>query len=146
MTLRPEYGEQRGTGDGTDTWSETGTRAENRNRDRPVGSTAAGDRPPSGLQDGSGRDIDGARTGHPGGNAIAILSRVGATVEAIASRNTGSRDVGIMAIADALLEQDAFGGLPAQSTILREETLSYCTLRSDDTEAVWGRSSFASQW
>ena len=44
-----------------------------------------------------------------------------------------------MAIADALLEQDAFGGLPAQSTILREETLSYCTLRSDDTEANWER-------
>jgi hypothetical protein len=42
--------------------------------------------------------------------------------------------VGITAIADALLEQDAFGGLPAQVTILREETLSYCTLRSDDTK------------
>jgi hypothetical protein len=67
--------------------------------------------PPSGLQDGSGRFLDGARTGRPGSNAVAILAPGGATVEAIASGTTGDRDAGIMAIVDALFEQDALTGL-----------------------------------
>jgi hypothetical protein len=66
---------------------------------------------PSGLQDGSGRLIDGGRTGRPGGDAVAILAPGGATVAASASRDTGRRDVGIMAIVDALFEQDALAGL-----------------------------------
>src|SRR5262245_38058525 len=57
--------------------------------------------PPSGLQDGSGRLIDGDHNGTPGGNAVAVLSRHGASVEAIASGTPSRQDVGIMAIVDA---------------------------------------------
>jgi hypothetical protein len=67
--------------------------------------------PPSGLQDASGRFIDGAHNGTPDSNAVAILSRGGASVEAIASGNPGGQDAGIMAIVDALFEQDAFARL-----------------------------------
>ena len=37
--------------------------------------------PPSGLEDGEGRFIDGNKDGQPGGNAIAILSKAGATIK-----------------------------------------------------------------
>ena len=67
--------------------------------------------PPAGLQDGAGRLIDGDHNGTPGGNAVAILSRGGASIEAIASGTTSGRDVGIMAIVDALFEQNALAGL-----------------------------------
>jgi hypothetical protein len=67
--------------------------------------------PPAGLQDGSGRLIDGDHNGTPGGNAVAILSRGGASIQAIASGTTGGQSVGIMAIVDALFEQDALAGL-----------------------------------
>ena len=67
--------------------------------------------PPAGLQDGSGRSIDGDRNGTPGGNAGAVLTRGGASVQAIASGAAGGRDVGIMAIVDALFERDALAGL-----------------------------------
>jgi hypothetical protein len=77
---------------------------------RPV-QLAIDGRPPSGLQDGSGRYIDGARTGTAGSNAVAILSRRGASVEAIAAGTTGGQNLGIMAIVDALFEQDALAGL-----------------------------------
>jgi hypothetical protein len=56
---------------------------------------------PSGLQDSLGRYIDGGRKGTPGSNAVAILSRGGATVEAVASGMTGGRDVGDMAVIDS---------------------------------------------
>jgi hypothetical protein len=67
--------------------------------------------PPSGLQDSLDRYLDGARTGRPGGNAVAILSRGGATIETVAAGSTGGQTGGIMAIVDALFEQDAFAGL-----------------------------------
>ncbi len=67
--------------------------------------------PPAGLQDGSGRLIDDDHNGTPGGDAVATLSRRGASIEAIASGTTGGRDAGIMAIVDALFEQDALAGL-----------------------------------
>ena len=40
--------------------------------------------PPSGLRDGLGRLIDGNRDGQPGGDAIAVLTRGGATMSALA--------------------------------------------------------------
>jgi hypothetical protein len=67
--------------------------------------------PPSGLQDGSGRFIDGAHNGTPGSNAVAILSRDGASVEAVASGTSGGQNIGMMAVVDALLDQGAFDGL-----------------------------------
>jgi hypothetical protein len=67
--------------------------------------------PPSGLQDASGRFIDGAGTGTPGSNAVAILSRGGASVQAVAAEASSGQNAGIMAIVDALLEQDAIAGL-----------------------------------
>ena len=67
--------------------------------------------PPAGLQDGSGRLIDDDHNGTPGGNAVAILSRRGASIEAIASGTADGQNVGIMAIVDALFEQDALAGL-----------------------------------
>jgi hypothetical protein len=66
--------------------------------------------PTSGLQDGSGRFVDGGHTGQPSSNAVAFLSRGGATVEAFTPGITGGQRVGIMAVVDALFEQDAFDG------------------------------------
>ncbi|HYK12189.1 MAG TPA: hypothetical protein VEV39_15420 [Gemmatimonadales bacterium] len=51
--------------------------------------------------------IDGDHDGAPGGDAVAILPRGGATIAAIASRDTDGRSVGIMAIVEALFEQVA---------------------------------------
>jgi hypothetical protein len=68
---------------------------------------------PSGLQDPSGRYIDGADTGAPGSNAVAMLSRGGASVEAVAAEASSGQNVGIMAVVDALFEQDAFARLTA---------------------------------
>ena len=42
---------------------------------------------------------------------MAILSRGGASIEAIALGTTGGPDAGIMAIGDALFERDALAGL-----------------------------------
>jgi hypothetical protein len=67
--------------------------------------------PPSGFQHGSGRYIDGAHNGTPGSNTVAILSRGGASVEAVASGTGGGQNIGMMAVADALLDQGAFDGL-----------------------------------
>ena len=41
--------------------------------------------PPSGLEDSIGRLIDGDHDGQPGGNAVALLSRGGATISAVVS-------------------------------------------------------------
>ncbi len=68
-------------------------------------------RPPSGLQDGSGRFIDGGRIGTAGSNGVAILSRGGARIEAVAAGAAGGQAGGIMAVVDALFERDAFAGL-----------------------------------
>jgi hypothetical protein len=67
--------------------------------------------PPAGLPDGSGRLIDGDRNGTRGGNAVAVLSRGGTSLEAIRSGTVGGQDAGIMAIVDAPFEQDAPTGL-----------------------------------
>src|SRR5689334_536377 len=53
------------------------------------------DPPPSGLQDGSGRSIDGDHNGTPGGDTLAVLSRGGATVQVIASGCTSGQNAGI---------------------------------------------------
>jgi hypothetical protein len=55
--------------------------------------------------------IDGDRNGTPGGDAVAILSRRGASIEAITPGTPSGQSAGIMAIVDALFEQDAFAGL-----------------------------------
>jgi hypothetical protein len=68
-------------------------------------------RPPAGHPDGSRRFLDGADTGTPGSDAVAILSRGGASVEAVATGATGGQNVGITAVVDALFERDAFAGL-----------------------------------
>ncbi len=67
--------------------------------------------PPSGLQDSSGRFIDGDDNGTSGSNAIAILSRAGATIDSLVSATTGSQAVGIQAVIDALFERDEMVGV-----------------------------------
>jgi hypothetical protein len=67
--------------------------------------------PPAGLEDGSGRWIDGDHDGTAGGDAVAILSRGGAAIQAIASEATGGQDAGLMAILDANFDEDALSGL-----------------------------------
>jgi streptogramin lyase len=66
---------------------------------------------PAGGGDGSGRFIDGAYAGTPGGNTVAVLSNRGATVEASASGAIGGQAAGIVAIVDTLFERDALTGL-----------------------------------
>ena len=41
---------------------------------------------PLGLQDNDGRFIDGNHDGQPGGNAVALLNRSGATISALAAK------------------------------------------------------------
>jgi hypothetical protein len=65
----------------------------------------------AGLQDGSSRSIDGDHDGAPGGNAVAILSRGGASIAAIPAATTDGQSMRIMALVDALFERDAFAGL-----------------------------------
>jgi hypothetical protein len=69
--------------------------------------------PPAGLRDGSSRLIDGNHNGTPGGDAVAILSRRGASIEAITPGTPSGQNAGIMAIVDALFEQDALAELTA---------------------------------
>jgi hypothetical protein len=61
--------------------------------------------PPWGLQDTYGRLIDGANNGQPGGNAIAILSRGGANISALADDATDVTRRLNPAAVDALLER-----------------------------------------
>jgi hypothetical protein len=77
--------------------------------------------PPSGLQDSSGHCIDGAHTGTPGGNAVAILSRGGVTIDAMTSRTTDGQAFGIPAVVDTLLEA---GDLIAVTTLLAQPSRS----------------------
>jgi hypothetical protein len=60
--------------------------------------------PPAGLQDSLGRYIDGGRKGTSGSNAVAVLSRSGATIVATASGTTVGRALGIVAAVDRSLE------------------------------------------
>jgi hypothetical protein len=70
---------------------------------------------PSGLQDSLGRYIDGGRKGTSGSNAVAVFSRRGATIDAMASGTTGGRAVGTAAVVDILLEAgDLIAVTPAQ--------------------------------
>jgi cyclophilin family peptidyl-prolyl cis-trans isomerase len=67
--------------------------------------------PPSGLQDSSGRFIDGDHNGTAGGNAVAILSRGGVTIDAMTSGSGGAQPVAIAAVSDALFEGDEQAGM-----------------------------------
>jgi hypothetical protein len=49
--------------------------------------------PPSGLQDSLGRFIDGKHDGQPGSNAVAVLSRGGATISATTDASGDLRSV-----------------------------------------------------
>jgi cyclophilin family peptidyl-prolyl cis-trans isomerase len=72
--------------------------------------------PPSGLQDSTGRFIDGDHNGTAGGNAVAILSRGGVAIEAMTSGSAGAQPVAIAAIGDALFQHDEPAGVtPAHS-------------------------------
>jgi hypothetical protein len=63
--------------------------------------------PPSGLQDSSGRLIDGAHTGHAGSNATFILSPGGVGKTAWALGSAGVANSASAAAVDALLELNA---------------------------------------
>jgi hypothetical protein len=67
--------------------------------------------PPAGLQDSLDRLIDGDHDGQAGGNAVAILSRGGASIAAIPLGSTGVPNGVSAATVDALLELDAFAGV-----------------------------------
>jgi hypothetical protein len=66
---------------------------------------------PSGLQDSYGRLIDGDHNGTAGGNAIAILSKKGATVNAVALARTHSQPATTGAVVDVLLARGELAGL-----------------------------------
>jgi hypothetical protein len=68
--------------------------------------------PPSGVQDSLGRLIDGAHTGHAGSNAVAILSRGGVSMTALAVVGPAGGANSLSAITvDALLELDALANV-----------------------------------
>jgi hypothetical protein len=54
--------------------------------------------------------VDSDHNGTPGGNAVTILSRRGASIEASTPGTPSVQNAGIMAIVDALFEQDALAG------------------------------------
>jgi hypothetical protein len=68
---------------------------------------------PGGLQDAAGQLIDGDHNGTAGGNAIAILTKKSATVDAISLARTESRPflVAKSDVVDALLEHGDLAGL-----------------------------------
>jgi hypothetical protein len=67
--------------------------------------------PPSGLEDSSGRFIDGDRSGQPGSNAVAILSRGGVSMAALAVGPAGGANGVSAATVDALLELNVLAGV-----------------------------------
>jgi hypothetical protein len=77
--------------------------------------------PPSGLQDRTGRFIDGGHTGTAGGNAVAILSRGGVAIDAMTPGTTGGQAFGIAAVVDTLLEA---GDLTAGTLLPRRQSRS----------------------
>ena len=66
---------------------------------------------PLGLQDIEGRYIDGADNGGSGSNTIVVLSRGGATIDAVVLGTASRSRVPILAVVDALLDRDALVGL-----------------------------------
>jgi hypothetical protein len=67
---------------------------------------------PNGLQDSEGRLIDGDHNGAPGGNAIAIFSKTGVTIDAITLAQFQGKQAPA-AVVDALLDRgDLLRSLP----------------------------------
>ncbi len=68
---------------------------------------------PSGLEDAAGQLIDGDHNGMAGGNAIAILAKKSATIDAIAlaRTKTGASEVAKADVVDALLEHGDLASL-----------------------------------
>src|SRR5262249_17293450 len=62
--------------------------------------------PPSGLQDSAGRLIDGNHDGQPGGNAVAVLGRGGATFSAVVYQAISTVPAFEPSAVDVLLEQE----------------------------------------
>jgi hypothetical protein len=62
--------------------------------------------PPSGLEDSAGRLIDGDHNGQPGGNAVALLRRGGATISAVVSNHSDKVQVIEPYAIDVLLERE----------------------------------------
>jgi hypothetical protein len=62
------------------------------------------------LQDRVGRLIDGNHDGQPGGNAVAVLGRGGATISAVVYQAIGSVPSFEPSAVDALLEQQDLAG------------------------------------
>jgi hypothetical protein len=67
--------------------------------------------PPSGLQDSAGRYIDGDHNGTPGGNAVAVITKHGATIDAVSSGTAAVQTIAMSAIVDALFDRDEVVGL-----------------------------------
>ncbi len=67
--------------------------------------------PPSGLQDSQGRYIDGDENGQAGGNAVAIVSKKGVSVDAIALATPSAESISATNEIDVLLAQSATDGL-----------------------------------
>jgi hypothetical protein len=67
---------------------------------------------PTALQDSYGRAIDGDHNGTPGGNAVAIISRRGVTIDAVSLAQTGGQQFRpALTMVDALLERNALAGV-----------------------------------
>jgi len=75
---------------------------------------------PSGLEDSDGRLINGDDSGTAGGNAIAVLSKKGATVDAVELVRTGGRTATTAGVVDALLERGELAGLRHAHRAVRE--------------------------
>ena len=67
--------------------------------------------PPSGLQDGLGRLIDGNRDGQAGGNAVAVLTAGGVSLAALPVGSAGNANSVSAATIDALLELNALASV-----------------------------------
>ena len=67
--------------------------------------------PPSGLQDGLGRLIDGNRDGQAGGNAVAVLTAGGVSLAALPAGPSGGANSVSAATIDALLELNALASV-----------------------------------
>jgi cyclophilin family peptidyl-prolyl cis-trans isomerase len=66
---------------------------------------------PSGLQDSQGRYIDGNHDGQAGGNAVAILSRSGVNIDAMAMGTPSVQSISAANAIDVLLARSALDGL-----------------------------------
>jgi hypothetical protein len=66
---------------------------------------------PSGLQDSFGRLIDGDHDGQPGGNAVAILSRSGVSLDSWVAQTAAGRSAAQADMVDVLITQDDSVGI-----------------------------------